>query len=92
MAGFHLRAFLRAAASLSDLTSADEVDNLQAVAGGDGRFSPAGALGDLTVVLDGDAVALELHRSDRRASETGGVRLAKLRAWPLTVSVKDMIS
>jgi len=55
---------LRFASSLSDLAAADEVDDLQAVAGGDGGFGPEGALDDLAVVFDGDAVAFEFHCGD----------------------------
>jgi len=55
---------LRCASSLSDLSAADEVYDLQAVAGGDGGVGPAGALDDLAVVLDRDAVPLESHRGD----------------------------
>lgn len=55
---------LRCASSLSNLSAADEVDDFQAVAGGDGCVGPAGALDDLAVVLDGDAVTLQVHCGD----------------------------
>jgi hypothetical protein len=50
--------------SLSNQAAADEVYDLQAVAGGDAGVSPVVALDDLAVVLHSDAVALEVHLGD----------------------------
>ena len=52
-------------------SAADEVDDLQAVAGGDGRFGPAGALDDLAVLA-----RLMAMRSPLRAiAATTGAKL-----------------
>ena len=45
--------------SLSETASPDEVDDLEAVAGGDGGIGPGGARDDGPVMFDGDAVGLD---------------------------------
>ena len=53
--------------------AADEVDDLQAVAGVELELVPVGALGDLVIEFDGDAVAFKIHCRDEISD--GGLRL-----------------